>query len=209
MLIGIGGSAANPTHLGHLVLLKHLVLSGIFQKVVWMPSGIREDKKGFAAPEHRVRMTQLAVANLAKFFHEKIELLFDDAYGKNHPTIWWLKKFQKENPQDTIAWYTGVDSVVSEEKYGGKCEIEARWVSGKELMRDWKFIVVPRKGFPDPRELSLPKQFEVLNVDISDEVCIKSSDIRDLIAGGRPFEHLVTANVADYIKANGLYGYRG
>ena len=205
MRIGIGGSAANPPHKGHLMLLAHLIQSGIFQRIIWLPSGRREDKQGFIASQHRANMTRLMLANLEETFSQtKIEVLFDDVLGENHPAIWWLEKFQKENPEDEIAWYTGVDSVVPEEEYSGKCEIETRWVRGEELMWNWKFIIISRKRFPDPRTLKLPAQFEIFAADLPD---IRSSDIRNLILAGKPFGHLVVPEVEKYIKENGLYGY--
>ena len=66
MRIIIGGSAANPPHLGHQIVLWRLIRCGRFSKVVWMPSGIRKDKHGFVAPEHRVNMTILTVCDLDK-----------------------------------------------------------------------------------------------------------------------------------------------
>lgn len=206
MKIGIGGSAANPPHIGHRMLLEHLIQSGIFQKIIWLPSGTRKDKDSIAS-EHRINMTKLAFADLEKTNSKtKLEILFDDTYEKNHPTIWWLKKIQQENPNDEIIWYTGSDVVAPEEKYGGKCEIEAKWEQGEELMKNWKFWIIPRGGFPHPSTLKLPSQFEILDID--NPFCVSSSDIRKRIKEGQPFEHMVVAEVAEYIKKHKLYGWK-
>lgn len=205
--IAIGGSAANPPHLGHLKLLEHLVQSEMFQKIIWLPSGTRKEKPDFVATEHRANMTTLTFAQLDRNGSQTgIDIMFTDIYGKNHPTIWWLEKIQSENPDAEVAWYTGVDSVVPEERYSGKCEIEACWFRGAELMWNWNFLIIPRGGFPDPRILNFPKHFEILDVyDLPD---IRSSDIRNRIVSGAPFEHLVVPAVAEYIKENGLYVYK-
>ncbi|MFZ2193313.1 MAG: nicotinate-nicotinamide nucleotide adenylyltransferase [Candidatus Moraniibacteriota bacterium] len=206
MHIGIGGSAANPPHIGHKTLLECLVRSGRFQRIIWLPSGIREDKVDFVASEHRVSMTKMTFAAIDRMSSQtKVEILFDDVYGENHPTIWWLEKIQRENSNDEVVWYTGADSVTPEKKYNGKCEIEETWVQGRDLMENWKFLIISRKGFPNPKMLKLPKQFEIFDNDLSD---IRSSDIRKRIANGLPFEHLVVPDVAQYIKENHLYGYK-
>lgn len=196
MRIEIGGSAANPPHVGHRALLEKMLQRKQSQKILWLPSGIREDKEGFIDPIHRVAMTQMTLAGL------EIELLLDDVYGKNHSTIWWLEKMQQKNPGCEIVWYTGVDSFVPCEKFHGRCEVEARWERGEELIRNWKFLIIPRKGFPHPSELNLPKQFEIFETEVPN---ISSSDIRSRIANSRPFAHLVVPGVASYIKENCLY----
>jgi nicotinic acid mononucleotide adenylyltransferase len=64
--IGVGGSAANPPHWGHIELLKKLLDSGKFDKLIWIPSGIRPDKPGAIEAEHRKKMTELMLEYVGK-----------------------------------------------------------------------------------------------------------------------------------------------
>jgi nicotinate-nucleotide adenylyltransferase len=129
-----------------------------------------------------------------------LTIKYDDVYGKNTPTIERLERLQKKYPKAEIFWYTGVDSVVPRKRFDGKCEIEGKWIRGNELFKKWKFIVFPRVGYKMPT--NLPSNFQIINIKLPN---VASSQIRKLIANGKPFEHLVTAGVAEYIKRYKLY----
>ena len=63
-----------------------------------------------------------------------------------------------------------------------------------------KFLIFPRGGYaisPD-----LPSNFEIIDFKLPD---ISSSEIREMIRKGEPFEHLVMPAVANYIERHGLY----
>lgn len=203
--IAMGGSAANPPHLGHLFLISALLHSGQFDRVIWVPSGDRQ-KKALVDPNHRAAMTMLTFPR-RWLCRRKPEFIIDfsDVYGKNTPTIEWLLRLQKENPEAEIVWYTGADSVVPQEKYGGKCEIEAEWFRGAELMQKYNFCILPRPNYTHPSKLSLPPQFRVLECAMQE---VSSTDIVRRIASGKEFEHLVAPDVARYIKQFQLYGWR-
>jgi len=203
-----GGSGSNPTHLGHKALLECLLNCGKFKKIIWILSGIREDKKNLISPDHRVAMTMLTLPK--EWFYGQGPILivsFRDVYGVNRPTSFWLKEIRKENPNAEISWYTGVDSVVPQDRFEGKCEIERQWINGVQLMKEHRFYILPRGGgrYPHPSQLSLPSQFEIIDEDLPD---ISSTDIVRKIAKGERFEHLVTPEVAAYIKRHRLYGWK-
>ena len=208
MRIIVGGSAANPPHVGHKVLIERLLICGLFDKVIWIPSGIRKGKEELIDPNHRVAMTMLTFPSEFLYLHRTTFLInFQDVYGKNTSTIDWLRRFSKENPSDQIFWYTGADSVVPQERLGGRCEIEAEWAEGDSLMRDWNFYILPRQNDLHLSQFSLPPKFKFLEMEKLPDV--SSTDIRERIASGKPFETLVTQAVADYIKRFSLYGWEG
>jgi len=201
--IGIGGSAANPPQLGHRHLVEGLLSSGVFDEIYWIPSGVHHDKEGFIEPDHRVAMTLLTFPSEWLWKGKtKFNIKFNDVYGGNTPTIEVIENFQKEYPDAEVVWYTGVDSVVPQEKYGGKCEIEAVWVRGEELYSKYNFVVIPRPGFLDPKEIDLPENFRILDVP---QLNISSTEVRRRIKSGESIEGLVTPEVEEYIKRNNLY----
>jgi len=62
--IAIGGSAANPPHNGHALLISKLLECNLFTKVIWIISGDREDKECSVFPDDRVAMTELTIGPL-------------------------------------------------------------------------------------------------------------------------------------------------
>lgn len=205
--IAVGGSAANPPHIGHYVLVNTLLASRRFDQVIWIPSGVRVEKPDFVSPDHRVAMTLLTFPS--KWFWEPQTVFminFGDVYGENTATIDHLERLQQLNPDAEITWFTGVDSVMPDEKFGGKCEIEATWKRGGELLKHWRFLILSRPEFPDPYKLDLPSQFEVLDAP---QIGTTSTLVREKVLKGEPFEHLVSPGVAAYIKRHSLYGWKG
>lgn len=207
--IAIGGSAANPPHLGHKQLLWELLNSRLFDKVIWIPSGERYDKN-LVEPEHRVAMTFLAVNPEWLINPGGCQLILDlnDVYHDNTPTIGVLRRERRKNSEAELTWFTGSDSVIPRQEYGGLCEIEEKWTDGKELMKNWNFLIVPRPNFPISSDLNHGPNFKILKTHYSG-LEISSDEIRELIKTGQSFEHLLVPAVAGYIKAHKLYGYHG
>lgn len=204
--IAIGGSAANPVTVGHYHLIEWLLNSKKFSTVVWILSGSREDKKHLIDADHRLTLTLLSFPQ--EWFLKKdvrFVVSFHDVYGQNTPTIEWLKRFKEMYPHHKLVWYTGADSVIPQEQYDNKSEIEARWHSGDELMKEWNFLVFPRHGYHHEFLSSLPSNFEIADASIPD---VSSSLVRTRIAEGQSFEDLVMPQAALYIKQHGLFGYK-
>ena len=204
--IAIGGSAANPATIGHHQLIEWLLDSGKFSQVIWILSGSRSDKKNLIDADHRLALTLLTFPQ-EWFLREDVRFVisFEDVYGENTPTIDWLRKVKKIYPDKKIVWYTGVDSIMPQEKYDNLSEIEATWDDGKELVTEWDFLVFPRKGYPDPNTLSLPSNFDIADVDVPE---VSSSMVRERIATGGEFESFLAEKAVKYIKQNQLYGYK-
>jgi nicotinate-nucleotide adenylyltransferase len=204
--ITIGGSAADPPHLGHRILIKCLLQCGKFDKIIWIPSGNRRDKKNLIASDHRVTMTMLTFPKEWFYGEGPVFLInFQNVYGVNRPTLYWLQEVRRENLNAEISWYTGVDSIMPQDGFGGKCEIERKWFNGLRLMKEQRFYILPRgEKYPHPSQIALPPQFEILDEELPD---ISSTDIRRKIVRGEKFEHLVTPEVAAYIKRFRLYSW--
>jgi len=207
--IGVGGSAANPPHLGHLKLVEALCGSGKFDEIIWIPSGIRPDKNGFVGAEHRMNMVDLLLQKENKIIYggpATFRIDTKDIYGENTPTIQWMEALRDEFPDAEVVWYTGADSVAPQERFRGKNEIEAYWHEGERLLRDFPFLIVPRPGYPDPSTLSLSSNCEIFPGGIKEN--ISSTEIRQLIGEhDERFVKKVTEPVAEYIKKYHLYGW--
>lgn len=209
----VGGSAANPPHFGHKALIK-LLLNKVDEssKVIWIPSGSRSDKPNLANHKDRKIMTQMLFEDITD---PRFEIDFTDLEAsQNRPTIDILEELQTKNPKSQVIWYTGVDSVIPQDKYDGQGEIEAKWHRGKELMQNWSFLILPRPNYSDPNHLILPKQFEVLDWEGQEKHLLdrSSSEIVNLIQSKQSWEHLYGGpdnKIVEYIKQNHLYGWEG
>lgn len=205
----VAGSAANPVSRAHRDLAEMLTHSGHFDRVLWVPSGIRHDKPNLIDSTHRVRMTELAFDDEWKA-RQPTPFAIDlrEAFQKSIPTIYLLEEIKVEYPDHEIVFATGVDVLEPREHLGGKCEVHS-WDEGERLMQNWTFAVLPRDGYADPAVLQeegkLPAHFIVLPPTQKDTGYISSTEIRKRAAEGLPIEHLVHPSVADYIKVHKLY----
>jgi nicotinate-nucleotide adenylyltransferase len=203
--IGVGGSAASPITIAHVALLEALANSGLFDRIIWIPSGERSDKPGLPSGAIRKQMSEATFTPSWKDRQKTlIDIRYDDVEGNNMPTADWFRKLEGEYPGAKLTWYTGVDSVVAYERYGNRSEIEALWDEGEDLVKNRAFLVIPREGYPHPRCIKLPPQFQILDVNIPG---CSSTTVRERIKNGQLFESLVPSQVATLIKQHRLYGY--
>lgn len=206
MRIAIGGSAANPPQWGHLWLLRVLLTCGLFDRVIWIISGLRPDKEGFVAPQHRKAMTELLLERLTPELRSRLIVVYRDLWTDNTPTIVWLEKLQTRFPQAILTWYTGSDSIIPQEQWGGRCEMEAVWHRGEELIANWNILVIPRADFVLPGwDHPIYDRFRNLIILGKNMPDASSTDIRGLIPIGKSIDHLTTPEIAAYIKQYGLY----
>jgi nicotinate (nicotinamide) nucleotide adenylyltransferase len=214
----VAGSTVNPATIGHKVLLETLAWSGLFDVIDWIPCGSRQDKPDIVGSNHRRKMTELLVAslNLPEHHHwtssypaVEVNIHFDDIDGVNTPTIEWLESLQRQHLADKIFWVTGSDSLVPAGDVKNPCELE-KWTRGKELAMNWPIVVIPRAGYPLPSPANKHsrkfydrfRHLIFLTHMLSD---ISSTEVREMVADGRDFDHLVIPEVAQYIRKNRLY----
>ena len=177
---------------------------GYFDKVVWFPSGVRPGKTGFAASRDRKAMTELTFSLTWRAI-SPVPFIIDyrDIDTVNTPTIILFLELRKEFRGAEVVFAVGADVFAPEERYGSRCEVEAKWVEGYMLARTETFFVIPRRDYPHPDRLLLP--FHRIVAPEYPKTAASSSMVRGLIARGEPFEHFVTEDVARYVKRRRLY----
>ena len=196
--IVLAGTAADPPHLGHVAYAHALKSHQKFDLVVWTPSGVRPDKPSLISGAHRQCMAELAFGSLVghRFLLDGSEVEGETVFTMNR-----LLLFENQYPHAKIFWSTGADVLVPKEIYDGKCQVEAKWHRGAELMQK-PCVVVPRVGCPNLRTMNLASNFKKLWAMLPD---ISSTDIRNRIASGQSWQHLVPPLVAAYIEEHRLY----
>jgi nicotinate-nucleotide adenylyltransferase len=153
---------------------------------VWLlPAFSHPFGKALASFDHRVRMCELAAADLdatrVKVCTAEADLASDPLVGKTART---LEHLASKFLDTRFALIIGTDVLHETVKW-------YRWERVRELAR---IIVVGRQGHPEGAGLAplLPP--------------VSSTDVRDHLARGEDVSDLVPRKVLEYIAANGLYG---
>ncbi len=191
MNIGIFGGTFNPPHRGHLIIAESVRQSLSLDKIIFMPAFISPLKqKGESdLAIHRMTMTMLAISDNPAFECSDFEI-----NKKNVSyTIETIEKLKKENPKDSMFLLIGADNY----------RTFHLWKRHESILKLSTLVVMNRPGFAvqaNEQIGSLNTLFvEVPNIDIS------STGIRTLVEQKKSIRYLVTKNVAEYIRANGLY----
>ena len=197
----VGGSAANPPHLGHLMMLDKLLSCREFDKIIWIPSGKRNDKDIDVDPTHRIAMTELSIPKKWRLFpgarnqhHARLVIDYSEIYGESIKAYDRLSQQWTDFSLDATYWFTGTD-----------CDIST-WYRGEDLLKRRAVVFIDRENhsLPEGIEYIRPEWMPLIKLpDIS------SSDIRNRVYYNMPFEHLVPKKVARYIKETGLYSQKG
>ncbi len=212
--MGIFGGTFNPIHLGHVKAAVSVRDRFRMDKILFVPSYTPPHKKNvdMAAPAHRLRMVELAVAGYTDFIPSAVEIA---AGGKSY-SIQTLAELRESHPESDMFFILGIDAFLEidtwkdYEKVIGQCAfivmsrpgyrlqdaasvLDGRW---KNRIWDVEDETIPADEDISPPEIYLYK-LEALN--------ISSSDIRRRIKAGRTISELVAPPVEDYIQENTLY----
>lgn len=198
--IAMFGGSFNPVHIGHVGIVQRMIGEHNLDKVYVVPTYNTplKDNTPMLTPEHRLNMCQLAFADLDNVVISDIEI---SRKGKSF-TVDTLKELKRLHPDDEICLIIGADSF-----------LQLRlWHDVAEIFEIATILTVTRDVIL-PKELNIRKeQYEEeygARVFISCEPICKASstEIRNAIKENKPFTHLLSDKVSDYISSKGLYGY--
>lgn len=182
MRIGILGGAFDPIHSGHVAAAKAAMRSLGLDRVLMLPSGEPPYKRCRADREDRMRMVELACADIPGLEPCDIEIRRP---GVTY-TVETLRSLRNSAPEDALYYILGSDAVGTLPKWRGADEIRG-YVS---------FAVIRRPGGDVP---------EGMRVIPGEGLNISSGMVRDRVAEGAAIDDLVPAKVAAYIREKGLY----
>lgn len=184
--VGILGGNFNPVHQTHLILADQvgrlLGLDQVYLMPEFLPPHV--DEKQTIAPEHRLAMLQLAVADNPLLAIEPIEL---QRKGKSY-TYETMKELRQLHPDTDFYFIIGGDMVAYLPK----------WYKIDELMQLVQFVGVRRPGYPEVSDYPL-MWVDVPLMDLS------STMIRQKVAQGCSIRYFVPEAVRAYIEEKGLY----
>lgn len=195
--IGLMGGSFNPIHCGHVALARAALESGRVERVLFLPTGNPPHKKeGLADKFDRLRMVELAVEHEAGMAVCREEI---DRDGVIY-TVDTLAALKRKMPDCTLTYLIGADTL----------RALGTWRHVETVIERCKFLVMMREGETREEVIRLAGLWTQrgAQIDFLDarKMDISSTQIREQIQKGLPFERLVPQAVADYIHEHGLYG---
>ena len=201
MRIGLLGGSFNPPHRGHLEVARTVRKALGLDEVWLLPASRPPHKPGhldMAPPADRLNMTRL-LAREPGLEACAVEL---QRPGPSY-TVDTLAELRRLHPEHEFSFLIGGDTV-------GELPT---WKDAARLLRETAFVVVCRPGYE--LDEGLAHVARELGEDLAQRLRERvvtmeprpesSTAIRRAILEGAPWEHNVTDDVADYIRANGLY----
>ncbi len=187
--IGLFGGSFDPVHNAHIALAKVALAQLNLDELRWVPAGQPWQKtRPLAPPADREAMVRLAIADEPRFTLERSELR---RRGMSF-TLDTVRELQAAEPGND--WFL----VLGQDQYAGL----HTWRDWRDLVNLVTLVIVPRPGAGpvSPQVAGTPHRSVALPM-----MNESSTDVRELIAAGRPIDGLVPEAVARYIERHHLY----
>ena len=191
--IALFGGSFDPIHNGHLFVIEELLSSARFEKFIVIPAGNPWQKSVAASADHRLAMVEIALKDCMSRYRELEISRFEIDDPRPSYAFQSIDYFTIQNPGDNLVWIIGSDAFAKIDE----------WKEIEQVAKSVEFLVITRPG----QKLESAKvaksitysQMEMNALDIS------STKVRNLIKTSEPFDSLVPAGVAAYIKSQGIY----
>ncbi len=195
--VGIIGGTFNPIHNGHIEIALAAKNALELDFVLFMPNALTAYK---AKPEvsdlDRENMVKAAIKDYPDFVYSDFEISQDVVTY----TAVTLPAIKEKHPDWEIFYIVGSDSL---------CYMD-KWYHPEIIFRE-AIIVAAGRATEKAEKVEEYRDFLISKYDadvrlIENEIIpVSSTEIRDAIRSGTPYEDMVPAGVATYIKTRGLY----
>lgn len=191
--VALFGGAFDPFHNGHVAAIKHILRSGLIDKVIVLPSGDRPDKRSVSRASNRYDM---AVLGVQESLGRNPRVVVSDVHSSGrvgYGTIDALRYFEEESGARVFV-------VIGDELLNDL----PHWREAEALKERAHFLIVRRPGGPAAAPLpgwnvTFLEPFENEGVQIS------STELRQRLARGESCEGLMPVSVATYCREKTLY----
>ena len=204
MKIGVYGGTFNPPHLGHLAAARAAVEKLGLDKLLLIPAAVPPHKQlpqETPALEHRMAMAEKMADALLMPKVAEVSRLELEREGKSY-TSDTLEAIHKQYPGAQLWLIMGTDMFLTLHQWHDPAEILklAGICAFGRKEQDGEAVFAPQRTF-----LEGTYGAKVVTLTLSDLVDISSTQLRELLAGGKGAEYL-HPSVYGYILMNGLYG---
>jgi len=184
------GGTFDPIHNTHGEIARAALRTMALDRVLFVASAHPPHKPegACASPEDRYAMVCAAIEGEPRFEASRIEL---DRNGPSY-TVDTLGEIAGRHRGARLYLIIGFDSLVDLPK----------WRDPQGILALARLLVVPRPGPFRPAPPDLEEHYDVLPFR---ETALSSTEVRERILAGQPFEHLVPPAVAKAIRDRGIY----
>ncbi len=211
--IGVLGGTFDPVHLGHLRAAEEVREVERLDEVRFVPAAVppHKERAGITAAAHRVRMVELAVANVPGFRVSRVEV---ERSGPSY-SVDTLRALRAELGEAArVVFVLGRDAFADFHT----------WKEHASIFALCDVVVVTRPPSPEPLSIEqIPlaareafwydsgsgvfrhRSGHVLKHQLITALDISAASIRARVAAGRSIRFLVPDAVAEYVAAHRLY----
>ena len=188
MNIGLYFGSFNPIHVGHLIIVNHVLNTTSLNKVwiVISPQNPFKTSSVLLNEYDRLHLVRLAVEEDNRIKASDVEFYLP----KPSYTINTLTYLQEKYPEHTFSIIMGSDSYTNLSK----------WKNYEVILKNHPIYVYNRPGFDIIEKL--PGQFFVLEAPL---LQISATEIRSILKEGKSIRYLVPEKVREEIEQNRYY----
>ena len=191
--IALFGGSFDPIHNGHLFVIEELLSSARFEKFIVIPAGNPWQKSVAASAAQRLAMVEIALKDYMSKYRELEISKFEIDDLRPSYAFQSIEYCTTQNPGNNLVWIIGSDAFAKIDK----------WKEVEQVAKSVKFLVITRPGEKlESAKAAKSITFSQIEINALD---ISSTKVRNLIKASEPFDSLVPAGVAAYIKSQGIY----
>ena len=184
MRIGIFGGSFNPPHNMHLYIANELINKNYVDKIIFVPTGNKYDRKDLNNEIDRLNMVNLMIKDYKSLESSDYELGKERVY-----TYQTLNHFKKLYKNDEIYFICGVDNINDFKT----------WKNYEYILNNFKVLVIPRNN----EKINI-KSSNLILTDVKADN-LSSTYIRNNIKSIKNIDDLIDKKVLDYIKERNFY----
>lgn len=178
--IAVFGGSFDPPHVAHVLVVSWVLSATDVERVVVVPAFVHPFAKPLTAFEHRARMVELAMRDLARVDVSRVEA----ELGGDGRTLFTLEELARRMPSKRLRLVVGADLLTEASK----------WYAFDRVCALAPLLVVGRVGYPGAASAA---SIELPNVS--------STEVRRRLRAGEPVDGLVPTAVARYARDHALY----
>lgn len=188
MKIGLYFGSFNPVHVGHLIIVNHILNESELEKIWFIVSPLNpfKDSHNLMNEYDRLHLVKKAIEEDPRLKASDIEF----SLPKPSYTVHTLAYLKEKYPDHSFSIIMGSDSFQN----------LGKWKNPETLIENYPIIIYKRPGFDVNNKLNA-------NITIMDAPLleISSTHIRRLIKAGKSIKYLVPSNIEEEILSSTFF----
>ena len=194
--IAIFCGAFNPPLISHFSLAMQILDNCDMEKIIFVPVSEKYNKNDLIEGKHRYNMLKLECDKNPKLEVSDIEI----NYLKQAYTIETMRNLQAQYINYELYLIMGTDNLKTLDT----------WHLAEYILQEFKIIALERDAdiveeIVKNSQLLNKYKHRIIKLENIIKIQLCSTEIREKIKTGKNVEHLVPAEILEYIKSNGLY----